>query len=266
VTIMPDYTAELQFALDVALLGGAVALEQYQGTPQRRRKRDGSWVTEADIATESTIRKHIGSAWPDHNILGEEEGLTSASGGDAVAGAPTWIVDPIDGTNNFMSEIPTWATLVALRVDDRNVVGVAHAPALNETYDAAAGLGARYNGHLMMVDKLDTLAGATVFLGGDKAFYKHNLERLHEQLVLQSWRTRGFGDFWGHVLVARGAGHVMLEPQVSMWDVAALEIIVAEAGGRLTHADGSTFSGEGSCLTTNGVLHEQIVAMATGVR
>jgi len=263
---MPDYTTQLQFALDVARLGGAVAMEHYHGTPERKRKQDGSWVTEADIATEATIRKHIGSAWPDHNILGEEAGLTSASGGDPVAGAPTWIVDPIDGTNNFMSEIPTWATLVALRVDGSNVVGVAHAPALNETYDAAAGLGARFNGHLMMVDELDTLDNATVFLGGDKAFYKHDLEKLHEQLVLGSWRTRGFGDFWGHVLVARGAGHVMLEPQVSLWDVAALEIIVSEAGGRLTHADGSTFSSEGSCLTTNGALHDQVVAMATGAR
>jgi histidinol-phosphatase len=263
---MPDYTAELQFALQVAQLGGAVAMEHYHGTPERTRKRDGSWVTEADLAAEATIREHIGSARPDHNILGEEGGLTSGSGDDPVEGAPTWIVDPIDGTHNFMSEIPTWATLVALRVDDRSVVGVAHAPALNETYDAAAGLGARFNGHRMMVDDLDSLDRATVFLGGDKAFLGHDLEELHEQLVRQSWRTRGFGDFWGHVLVARGAGHVMLEPEVSLWDVAALEIIVAEAGGRLTHADGSTFSGEGSCLTTNGVLHDQIVAMATGAR
>ena len=263
---MPDYTAELQFALQVAQRGGAVAMEHYRGTPERKRKRDGSWVTGADLATEAAIREHIGSAWPEHNILGEEEGLTSGSGNDPPAEAPTWIVDPIDGTHNFMSEIPTWATLVALRIEDRSVVGVAHAPALNETYDAAAGLGARFNGRRMMVDALDSLDRATVFLGGDKAFFEHDLEKLHEQLVLKSWRTRGFGDFWGHVLVARGAGHVMLEPQVSLWDVAALEIIVTEAGGRLTHADGSTFSGEGSCLTTNGVLHEQIVAMATGAR
>ena len=263
---MPDYTGELQFALDIARLGGAVAMEHYHGTPERKRKRDGSWVTEADLATETTIREHIGSTWPDHNILGEEEGLTSGRGDDPVAGAPTWIVDPIDGTHNFMSEIPTWATLVALRVEDRNVVGVAHAPALNETYDAASGLGARFNGRRMMVDDLDSLDKATVFLGGDKSFIEHDLEKLHEQLVLKSWRTRGFGDFWGHVLVARGAGHMMLEPQVSLWDVAALEIIVAEAGGRLSHADGSTFSGKGSCLTTNGALHEQIVAMATGAR
>lgn len=263
---MPDYSSELQFAIDVARIGGGIAMEQYHGNPRRDRKSDGSWVTEADLAAESAIREHIASAWPDHNILGEEEGLTSADGGEPVVGAPTWVVDPIDGTNNFMSEIPTWATLVALRMEDESVVGVCHAPAMNETYDAAAGMGARFNGHSISVGAVGSLEQATVFLGGDKAFYRHDLQGLHERLVLESWRSRGFGDFWGHVLVARGAGHVMLEPFVSLWDVAALEVIVAEAGGRLTHADGSAFSGEGSCLTTNGELHDRVVAMARDAR
>jgi histidinol-phosphatase len=263
---MPDYTTELQFAIDVARIGGAVASDHYRKDPQRTRKRDGSWVTEADVVTEATIREHIASAWPDHNVLGEEEGLTSASGGEPVEGAATWVVDPIDGTHNFMSEIPVWATLVALRVDGRSVVGVAHAPALNETYDAAVGEGARVNGHRVIVDTLDSLDRATVFFGGDKGFYQQHLERLRTELALKSWRTRGFGDFWGHMLVARGAGHVMLEPSVSLWDVAALEIILEEAGGRLTHVDGTRFSGKGTCLSTNGLLHDTVVAMATASR
>jgi len=263
---MHDYAAELQFAINVARIGGGVASEHYRKDPGRRRKSDGSWVTEADVATEATIREHIASAWPDHNILGEEEGLTSASGGEPVEGAATWVVDPIDGTNNFLSEIPVWATLVALRVDDRSVVGVVNAPALNETYDAALGAGARFNGHGIAVDEVDSLDQATVFFGGGKSFYRLELEHLHSRLMQESWRTRGFGDFWGHMLVARGAGHVMLEPSVSLWDVAALEIILEEAGGRLTHVDGTRFSGEGTCLSSNGVLHDTVIAMATAAR
>jgi histidinol-phosphatase len=263
---MHDYSTELQFAIDVARIGGGVAGDHYGRDPQRSRKRDGSWVTEADVATETTIRKHIASAWPEHNILGEEEGLTSASGGAPTEGAETWVVDPIDGTHNFMSEVPVWATLVALRVDDRSVVGVAHAPALGETYDAALGAGARLNGHRITVDAVDSLERATVFFGGDKGFYQHELESVRAKLTHESWRSRGFGDFWGHMLVARGAGHVMLEPSVSLWDVAALEIILEEAGGRLSHVDGTRFGGSGTCLTTNGVLHDTVVAMATAAR
>jgi histidinol-phosphatase len=263
---MNDYSTELQFAIDVARIGGGVAGDHYGRDPRRSRKRDGSWVTEADVATETTIRKHIASAWPEHNILGEEEGLTSASGGVPTDGAATWVVDPIDGTHNFMSEVPVWATLVALRMDGRSVVGVVHAPALGETYDAALGLGARFNGHRITVDAVDSLERATVFFGGDKGFFQHELESLRANLTHESWRSRGFGDFWGHMLVARGAGHVMLEPSVSLWDVAALEIILEEAGGRLSHVDGTRFGDKGSCLSTNGVLHDTVVAMATAAR
>jgi len=263
---MSDYSTEHQFALEIAKLGGSIAGEHYRNDPQRSRKDDGSWVTEADIAAEGAIREHIASAWPDHNILGEEEGLTSASGSDPVEGAPTWVIDPIDGTNNFMSEIPVWATLVALRVDDRSVVGVVYAPALNETYDAALGEGARFNGHRITVNPVDSLDRATIFFGGEKSFYRHELEHLHAELSHEAWRTRGFGDFWGHMLVARGAGHVMLEPSVSLWDVAALEIILEEAGGRMTHIDGTRFSGSGTCLSSNGVLHETVVAMGKAAR
>ncbi|MGH2697642.1 MAG: inositol monophosphatase family protein [Actinomycetota bacterium] len=263
---MPDYASELEFALEVAKIGGEVAGEHYQSDPRRSRKDDGTWVTEADLATESALRAHIASAWPTYNILGEEEGLTSAAGGEPQERAPTWVVDPIDGTNNFMNEIPVWAVLVALRVDERSVVGVVHAPALNETYVAAEGLGARFNGHRIAVDPVDSLEEATIFFGGERGFHRHGLETLRTQITHAAWRTRGFGDFWGHSLVARGAGHAMLEPDVSLWDVAALEIILEEAGGKLTHLDGSPFSGKGTCLSSNGALHDIIVAMATAVR
>lgn len=261
---MSDLSAELEFALEVARLGGRVAMGLYGRDPARRRKEDGSWVTEADWKTEAQIRLRIARTWPDHNVLGEEEGLTAAGGGEPREGAPTWIVDPIDGTNNFMAEIPVWATLVALRIEGASVVGVAHAPALGETYGAARGLGARMNDRSIAVDPVASLSEATLLHGGDHGFLREPTRGFFEDLVGATWRSRGFGDFWGHMLVARGAAHVMVEPRVSLWDVAPLEPIISEAGGRVSHLDGGPWSNDeaGSVLTTNGVLHEEIVGLA----
>jgi histidinol-phosphatase len=254
-----EYSQELEFALELAVTGGRIALESYGGSPERRKKDDGSWVTEADLRTEAEIRKLIAETWPGHNVLGEEQGLTSASGGAPENDAPTWIVDPIDGTNNFVWGVPIWATLVALSLNGDFVVGAVHAPALEETYDAAAGLGARFNGEPIEVDRVDSLASATIVHGGEHGFFDTPFEDFYAGLVRDCWRVRGFGDFWGHMLVARGAAHVMMEPAVSLWDVAALVPIVSEAGGTFSHLDGAPWrDGVGNALSTNGVLHEQI--------
>ncbi|HEX2236315.1 MAG TPA: inositol monophosphatase family protein, partial [Actinomycetota bacterium] len=111
-----DFSTELEFALEVAQRGARVAMSHYMRDPETKRKPDGTWATEADWKTEAQIRLRIARAWPDHNVLGEEEGLTSAGGGEPRPDAPTWVVDPIDGTNNYIAGIPVWATLVALRV------------------------------------------------------------------------------------------------------------------------------------------------------
>ncbi|MGH2703186.1 MAG: inositol monophosphatase family protein [Actinomycetota bacterium] len=257
----PDYSRELEFALELARLGGEVALQHYQHSPERKRKGDGTWVTEADVGAEAAIRKRVAEVFPDHNVLGEEEGLARATGAQPVDGAPTWVVDPIDGTNNFMDGIPVWATLVALQHEGATVVGVAHAPALEETYDAASALGARMNGSAISIDPIDSLEQATVLHGGDHGFVDTDLEQLHHNLARRAFRARGFGDFWGHMLVSRGAAHVMVEPVLSVWDVAALIPIVTEAGGRLTHIDGSPWTDRGSALTTNGILHDTVVSL-----
>jgi histidinol-phosphatase len=253
-----DRSAELEFALDVARLGGRIALEHYRRDPQRRRKSDGTWVTEGDWAAEAQIRLRIARTWPDHNILGEEEGLTAAGGGRPSNGAPTWVVDPIDGTHNYMAGIPVWATLVGLQEEGETVVGVCHAPALDETYFAARGTGAHLNDRVIQVDPLDRLEDATVCLSGAEAFYGSNLEVFLKSLVTRAYRSRGFADFWGHMLVARGAAHVMVEPDLNLWDVAPLLPIVEEAGGRITHLDGSPWRSKGTCLTTNGALHDVV--------
>ena len=256
-----EYAAELAAALEFARAGGKVALGHFRTRLSSQRKADGTWVTEADWAVEAQVRLRIARAFPDHNVLGEEEGLTAAGGGPPVDGAPTWIVDPIDGTNNYMAGIPIWATLVALRVDNRSVVGVAHAPALGKTYDAALGAGARFNDERIEVDPAPALGDATVLFASAGSWEKAGRAQEFHELIAGAGRTRGFGDFWGHVLVARGAAHVMVEPELSVWDVAALQPIVTEAGGRITDLEGSEWTDRGGCVTSNGPLHDEVLEL-----
>ena len=261
--VVIDLELALQVAVEAADVGAAVARRSFGRDIERRLKGDGTWVTEADRAAEEAVRSLLSSAFPDHNILGEEDGELASSGGPPVAGAPTWIVDPIDGTNNYIAGIPIWATLVALRLDDRSVVGACNAPALGEAYDGAEGFGARLNGSAIAADRsVSSLDRATVLFADAASFYDGGRVDLFEALVLKSERTRGLGDFWGHMLVARGAAHVMLEPRLSVWDVAALEPIVGEAAGRLTGWDGGPWDDEqASCLTTNELLHDELLSL-----
>ena len=261
---MSDLATYLDFAKELAELGGRVAFDHFGKDPERKKKEDGTWVTEADWKAEAQMRLRLSRAFPDHNILGEEEGLTAAGGGPATEGAPTWVLDPIDGTNNFMSAIPIWATLVGLQLDGESVVGVAHAPALNETYDGGTGLGARMNGSSISVDDDADLSVATTLIADAGSFRVAGLDEFFERLISRSWRTRGYGDFWGHMLVARGAAHIMVDPELRPWDYVALEPIVAEAGGRLTQVDGSALQDGRSGMTTTGALHDEVVRLAAG--
>jgi histidinol-phosphatase len=218
---------ELAFAEELARAGGELAIARFGNPGEPRRKTDGSGVTDVDEQVEHELRARIAETYPDHAVLGEEAGLV----GDE--DAPQWVIDPIDGTNNFLAGIPIWGTLVALRIDGASVVGAAYAPALGELYTGARGEGARLNGEPIAVDPVERLEDATVALGG-----------LH------------------HFLVARGAAHVMIEAaNLGLWDVAALEPIVAEAGGRLTGLDGRPWS-SGPALTTCGPIHDAIVELA----
>ena len=262
---MSDLGTYLDFAKELAEAGGRVALDHFGKDPASKKKEDGTWVTEADWKAEAQMRLRLSRAFPDHNILGEEEGLTAAGGGEPKEGAPTWVLDPIDGTNNFMAAIPAWATLVGLQIDGESVVGVAHAPALGETYDGAIGSGARMNGETITVDSSTKLTDATVLFADVSSFRVAGLDEFFERLVGRSFRSRGFGDFWGHMLVARGAAHVMVETSLRAWDVVALQPIVAEAGGKLTQIDGTAWTDKMSCLTTNGALHDEVVGLALGM-
>jgi histidinol-phosphatase len=259
-----DHSDALSFALELARLGGRIALDHYLRDPATKTKADGTLVSEADWAVEAQIRLRIARTFPDHNVLGEEEGLTAAGGGPPKPEAPTWIIDPIDGTNNYLAGIPIWATLVGFQIEGSYSAGVAHAPALQETYEGAIGLGSRLNGTTIKVDAIDKLEDATVLFADVRSFADGEQKEFFEALTTPARRTRGLGDFWGHMLVAKGAAHVMLEPDLFVWDVAALAPIVAEAGGKLTHFDGSDWSERGSALTTCGSLHDEVVALTRG--
>lgn len=246
------FDEELAFAGELADEAGRIAMSFFRGTFEIRTKADRTPVTEADLAIESMIRQRIRGRFPDDGILGEEEGSEGPW-------ARRWIVDPIDGTRNFAAGIQIWATLIAFTVDGAPVAGVAHAPALGERYEAARGGGARLNGEAIRVSEIGRIDEAAILHGGESAWIDGPQGAELLAMVRASRRDRGFGDFWGHVLVARGSAEVMFEPELSTWDWAALQVIVEEAGGRMTRFDGSTPEHGGSVLTTNGVLHDEVL-------
>ncbi|CAN5270606.1 histidinol-phosphatase [soil metagenome] len=249
-----DLAALRDFALHLADAADAIALDRFGGPVLAVTKPDGSPVTAADKAIEATLRARIAAAHPDHAILGEEEG-----GHPLDPAVPTWVIDPIDATANFMRGVPVFATLVALVHGGQPIVGVASAPAMGERWDAAEGLGARRNDVQVGVSAIASLADAHVLHGGLR-WYRDDPAawELLGALADDSWRTRGFGDYWMHLLVAGGMADVALDRDLKPWDIAAPACIVTEAGGRATDWEGGPALGTGDLLSTNGVLHDEL--------
>jgi histidinol-phosphatase len=249
---------ELAFAAGLADRASDIAMGLFLGDGlEVRHKADRTVVTQADTSIETMIREQVAAAFPDDHVLGEEEG-----GGERAEGR-VWIVDPIDATANFARGIPIWATLIALQVDGELVLGLVNAPAIGERYEAVRGSGARMNGRAIAVSAVAGLDRAQIFHAGLEAWPVER--RPHAVSTLESAaRTRGFGDFWGHALVARGAGEAMIEPELNIWDYAAVQVVVEEAGGRVTQLDGSAPRHLGSVVSSNGVLHDEILAALAG--
>lgn len=253
------YEEELAFAHQLADRAAGIGLGMFRRAGlQVERKPDRTLVTEADLAVEGMIRREIAAAYPDDGILGEEEGGTHEPQGRV------WVIDPIDATANFARGVPIWAVLIALRVHGASVVGVAEAPALGERYAAAREQGATLNGTPIHVSGVDEIGQAHVLLAEMKTLLGGPDADAVRGLVDDSWRDRGFGDFWAHMLVAKGSAEVMLEPHLSLWDFAAPQVIVEEAGGRMT-----TFAGDppvhgGTVVTTNGALHDEVLRRLAG--
>jgi histidinol-phosphatase len=245
---------ELAFASELADEADGLALEVFGRSFEVQRKADRSPVTEADLRIEALIRERLAERFPDDAVLGEEEGLDGSS-------SRVWVVDPIDGTKNFAAHIPVWGTLIALLSDGDPVLGVASAPAIGERYAAARGLGAALNGDPIRVSGHTELSESLVSCSSLKEWLEGPRAEGFSRLMRGAGRSRGFGDFWGHALVARGAADVMIEDALRTWDWAAVAAIVREAGGTVTQMDGSALADHGSVLTTNGALHETVLEL-----
>ncbi len=261
-TISPaggPFAPELAFANELADAAAEIALEVFARGFEVRTKPDLSPVTEADLAIEARLRELLADRFPDDAVLGEEGGLHGAP--DA---GRTWVLDPIDGTKNFASRIQIWATLIALTIDGEPVLGLASAPAIGERYQAVTGSGATLNGRAIRASAVADLAQATVCASGIHSFVDTPLEASFLGIARRAYRARGFGDFWGHMLVARGSAEAMIEPELRVWDWAAVAVIAREAGARVTTFDGSPLADGSSVLTTNGLLHDELVAQLSG--
>jgi histidinol-phosphatase len=248
------YERELAFAHSLADRAAEIAMEFFRSGFEVHIKPDSTPVTEADLAVEAMIRSALAAEFPGDAVLGEEHGL-------AGSGAREWVVDPIDGTKNFAAGIQIWATLIALLVDGEPVLGVVGAPALGERYGAAAGVGATLNGEPIHVSDRASLAECLVSHASLGDWRTGPNADGFAELTARAARTRGFGDFWGHVLVARGAADVMVEAELRTWDWAALAPVVREAGGVVTQLDGSPLADGRSVLTTNGAVHDEVVGL-----
>ena len=246
--------ADLVLALELADLADAITLEHFRAANLAvETKPDLTPVTEADRAVEQTLRKRIAEERPGHGVVGEE--LGAEGGGNA-----RWIIDPIDGTKNYVRGIPVFATLIALERDGALILGVVSAPAIHRRWWAARGEGAFADGRPIRVSRVTDLADAVLAYASLGSWEQHGLGDQFMALARSCWRTRGFGDFWCHMLVAEGAADLAAEPEVALWDLAAVQVIVEEAGGRLTDLGGTARPDGGSVVTTNALLHDRVLA------
>jgi histidinol-phosphatase len=259
-----SFTDDLRLAHVLADDADSLSTDRYQSLDlQVDTKPDLSPVTDADRAVEEGIRRTLGRARPRDAILGEEQGSTGFS-------QRRWVVDPIDGTKNFVRGVPVWATLISLMVEDEVVVGVVSAPQLNRRWWAMKDGGA-FTGRSLL--KPVPIRVSDVSRLEDASFSYSSLDgwdhagRLDDFLTLSrhSWRTRAYGDFWSHMLVAEGAVDFAAEPELELYDMAALDVIVREAGGRFTSLDGRDGPHGGNALASNGILHETVLGFLGSV-
>jgi histidinol-phosphatase len=222
-------------------------------------KDDGSPVTDADTAVEESVRRTLGRARPRDSIEGEELGKSGW-------GARRWIIDPIDGTKNYLRGVPVWATLIALAVEDQIVVGVVSAPALGRRWWASKDDGAHAGRSLRTsqeceVSKVATLSEAFLSYSSSGGWIRTDRGAGFGRLLQACGRTRGFGDFWSYMLLAEGSVDIAAEPELSLHDMAAPSIIVEEAGGRFTDLGGGSGPYGGNALATNGLLHDEVLGL-----
>jgi histidinol-phosphatase len=261
---MTTVADDLRLALKLADEADSLTMPRFGAVDLRvETKPDMTPATDADLDVESTIRGRLNAHRPDDSIMGEEFGGTTTFTGRQ------WIIDPIDGTKNFVRGVPVWATLIALLEDGVPVLGVVSAPALQRRWWAAAGQGAFANfrslpERRLAVSNVDDLPSASLAFSSLSGWAVRGLRERFIALTDEVWRVRGYGDFYNYCLVAEGAVDIALEPEVSTWDLAAVDILVREAGGTFTDLTGRKGPHGGSAVATNGPLHEAVLNRLNG--
>ncbi len=269
-----DLDPDLELALALADAADAISLARFGATDLRvTAKPDLTPVTDADLAVERALRDLLARHRPDDQVLGEEFGAPAgAASGTPAAGGENfdkpvrhWILDPIDGTKNFVRGVPVWATLIGLFQAGRPVLGVVSAPALARRWWARVGAGAvgSFAGgpaQPLRVSAVAELADASLSFSELAEWQAAGLDLQFRALLARCWRTRGYGDFFSYVLVAQGAVDIAAEPELSLWDLAALAPIVTEAGGTFTGLDGAPVGLDTrSAVASNGRLHPGVL-------
>jgi len=236
---------DLALALRLADAADALSLPKFRSGLPIETKPDLTPVTEADRAVEAELRRRLEAERPADAILGEEHGATAG-------GTRRWILDPIDGTRNYARGVPIWATLIALEESGVVRLGVVSAPALGHRWWAERDTGAFAGGAPMRVSAIAQVEDAVLCLA---------LESPLPELARRAWHARGLGDFWAHMLVAEGAVDGAIDaPGVSEWDLAAVQVIVEEAGGTFSDFAGEPRIDSGTAVTSNGLLHGELLA------
>jgi histidinol-phosphatase len=259
---MARYADDLALAHTLADSADAVSVSRFRALDLHvSAKPDLTPVSDADTTVEKALRSTLARARPRDGVLGEEYGTTEAAAGP---GSRRWIIDPIDGTKNFIRGVPIWATLIALMDGDRPVVGLVSAPALGRRWWGAVGHGAYAGRHAsaatpLQVSGVSRLADASFCYSDLHSWDQAGRQAAMLDIIAGTWRNRAYGDFYGYMLVAEGAVDIMVEPELSLWDLAALVPIVTEAGGTFTDLEGRPGPEGGSAVATNGKLHEEIL-------
>ena len=247
----PDWRARYELAVEAARRAGDLARTYYESTFEIELKPDASPVTVADRGAEELIRSLVSQHFPSDGFLGEEFG--DQPGGTGFR----WVIDPIDGTRSFVRHIPIWATLIGLEYKGEQVGGVAYVPMLGQVYRALRGDGAYMNDRRVRVSDVGKLSDALLCYSSLAWFTRAGRERTFLELANRTNRQRGFGDFYGFVLVAEGAADLMVEHGVHAWDVSGLKAIVEEAGGTFTDWDGTPTTERPDVVASNGKLHAE---------
>ncbi|WP_028047669.1 histidinol-phosphatase [Cellulomonas sp. URHE0023] len=254
-SIRPGYDDDLRLAHVIADQVDSITMARFKALDLRvETKPDLTPVSDADKTAEEVIRGQLSRARPRDAVHGEEMG-------DTGHGPRRWVVDPIDGTKNFVRGVPVWATLIGLLDGDQVVLGLVSAPALGKRWWAAQGSGAWTGKSLaaasrLRVSAVDRLSDASLSYSSLSGWEERGLLDPFLDLTRRTWRTRAYGDFWSHVLVAEGAVDLAAEPELALHDMAALVPIVTEAGGLFTSIRGVPGPFGGSALVSNGRLHQ----------